>query len=178
MPVQRRNKVYHSPPDDERMGYEVKILGGSFEAKVKRCWINNEKEATECFTNVIMWMKNGTVRESRIKHSNFEKMTEWRKRGDNVDSFTEAMFHQFPMIANEAERFIKHVVEKGARTHEDFSDLNVFLWTMAQREIERVEAKKVKFDRVKARKAKMASQMQVWTSNVNELRPKVYKILK
>ena len=115
-----------SPPSDLRMGEEMMILGGSYQSLALRCWKNNEKEDTTCFAYVIMWLRNGKLKATKIRHENLETKSEWQDRNDNADSYMEAMFIQFPKVARMAEKFIHTVFDHGAKDQDHFVDLIFF----------------------------------------------------
>lgn len=131
-----------SPPSDPRMREEMKILGGSYQSLALRCWKNSEKEDTSCFAYVIMWLKNGKLKATKIKHENLETKSEWQDRNDNADSYMEAMFIQFPKVARMAEKLVHTLIDHGAKDHDDFADLNLFLFAIASEELERMHEEK------------------------------------
>lgn len=152
--------MYLNLPTDDRMGAELKLLGGIYEKLAKRCWKNKTVPPTESYVYVILWLKSGHVKATRIMKKHVEVKKVWEKQAAEAETFTEAMFLQFPSVARMAERFVKCAVEKGARNHEDFAELNIFLWTLAQAEIEKVKAKEVVFDRSRAAARARASNDQ------------------
>lgn len=146
--LSKQNKM-SSSLSDPRMGKELKIIGGVYIKKAKRCWRNKEETDTDEKCAVLLWLGGKRFKATKIFKSSVMVLSECK----TPVTYVEAMFQQHPILLKQAKWMMKRFVNHGVFTQADLTEVNLHFWHLAVAEIERMSDNgenpkyKVKYDR-------------------------------